>query len=469
MKSPEEILAEAGGETIEFSHREADDKAPATEETGEISFHDFYAYMPSHNYIYVPGRAHWPGGSVNARLPLVKLADETGRPLVNNKGEQISLSPTQWLDKNKPVEQLTWAPGRSLIIKDELIIEGGWSRKFGAAVFNLYRPPEPLPGGDAAKANKWLEHVRFAYPDDADHIVNWLAHRVQRPEEKINHALLLGGDQGIGKDTLLEPVKRAVGPWNFREASPSQVLGRFNGFLKAVILRISEARDLGDSDRFAFYDHMKTYTAAPPDTLRVDEKNMREYDIPNVCGIIITTNHKLDGIYLSHDDRRHYVAWSNLQKEDPKFQNGYWSDLWRWYNAGGIAHVAAYLREVDLSGFDPKAPPPKTAAFWSIVDGNRPSEEAELADAIDHLENRDAFTLIHLRNVTTDTSLIEWLDDRKNRRTIPYRLEKCGYVPVRNDAAADGLWKLNGKRQAIYARAELPLREKLKAARRLLT
>ena len=29
------------------------------------------------------------------------------------------------------------------------------------------------------------------------------------------------------------------------------MLGRFNGFLKSVILRINEARDLGDVDRFS--------------------------------------------------------------------------------------------------------------------------------------------------------------------------------------------------------------------------
>ena len=134
--------------------------------------------------------------------------------------------------------------------------------------------------------------VRKVYPDDADHIIRWLAHRVQHPDEKINHALVLGGPQGIGKDTLLEPVKYAVGPWNFREVSPKQVMGRFNNFLKSVILRISEARDLGEFDRYAFYDHMKAYTAAPPDVLRVDEKHLREYSVFNVCGVIITTNHK---------------------------------------------------------------------------------------------------------------------------------------------------------------------------------
>ena len=84
------------------------------------------------------------------------------------------------------------------------------------------------------------------------------------------------------------------------------MLGRFNGFVKSVILRISEARDLGDSNRFAFYDHMKTFTAAPPDVLRCDEKNLREYSILNCCGVIITTNHKADGIFLPADDRRHY-------------------------------------------------------------------------------------------------------------------------------------------------------------------
>jgi hypothetical protein len=80
--------------------------------------------------------------------------------------------------------------------------------------------------GDAAKAGPWLDHVRKVFGDNAEHVINWLAHRVQRPGEKINHALVLGGAQGIGKDTLPEPLKRAVGPWNFLEVSPQHALGR---------------------------------------------------------------------------------------------------------------------------------------------------------------------------------------------------------------------------------------------------
>src|ERR1019366_8451569 len=73
----------------------------------------------------------------------------------------------------------------------------------------------------ASGATPWLEHVKRVFPDEWRHIPCWLAHRVQRPGEKINHALVLGGKQGIGKDSLLEPVKEAVGRWNWREISPT--------------------------------------------------------------------------------------------------------------------------------------------------------------------------------------------------------------------------------------------------------
>jgi hypothetical protein len=40
-----------------------------------------------------------------------------------------------------------------------------------------------------------------------------------------------------------------------------------------------------------------------------------------------------------------------------------------------------------------KASPPKTAAFWEIVDANRAPEDAELADALDAMGWPDATTL----------------------------------------------------------------------------
>ena len=198
--------------------------------------------------------------------------------------------------------------------------------------------------------------------------------------------------------------------------------------------------------------------------LRIDEKNLREYPIVNCCGVIITTNHKIDGIYLPADDRRHYGAWSDLTKEDQSFKYGYWNKIWSFYEDGGAQHVTAYLLQRDIRKFDPKAPPPKTAAFWSIADSSRAPEESELADLLEAAGRPDAITLKKLQAFAED-DFADWLKDRKNRRVIPHRLEKCGYTPVRNPDAQDGLWKVNNRRQAIYAKRELSLPSQVAAAR----
>ena len=266
-----------------------------------VTINDFVAYMPSHIYIYTPCREPWPASAVNSRLPPMPVLNKNGTHRRGPNGKLLYEPASKWLDRNRPVEQMTWCPGYPMMIKDRLVVDGGWIERPEVTCFNHYRPPR-IELGDASKAGPWLDHVHKIYPDDANHSIMWLAHRVQRPQEKINHGLVLGGLQGIGKDTLLEPVKYAVGPWNFRDISPAALLGRFNGFVKAVILRVSEARDLGDAaeriNRFTFYDHTKIYTAAPPDVLRVDEKFLREYYAFNVLGFLITTNHKTDGIYL---------------------------------------------------------------------------------------------------------------------------------------------------------------------------
>ena len=108
---------------------------------------------------------------------------------------------------------------------------------------------------------------------------------------------------------------------------------------------------------------------------------------------------------------------------------------------------------LNIRWLDVKVPPPKTPAFWAVVDLSRASEDSELADIIDNLGNPDALTvaiIISKAGDVMDSGNLElWLRDRKNRRIIPHRLERCGYVAIRNDTADDGFWKISGKRQII--------------------
>ncbi len=302
---------------------------------------------------------------------------------------------TAWLDRNKPVEQMTWAPGLPMLIRDQLISEGGWIERKNVTCFNLYRPPT-IKLGDAADADPWLDHVRKVYPDDADHIIKWCAHRVQRPQEKINHALVLGGAMGIGKDTLLEPVKHAVGPWNFHEVSPQHLLGRFNGFLKSVILRVSEARDLGDVNRFQFYDHMKAYTAAPPDVLRVDEKNLREH-----CVLNCVRRHHHDepqsGRHLSAR-RRPPPLCGVVRTDQGRFHREYWNAFGDWYGDRARRTLPPISPSSTSRRSTRRHRRPRRSAFWDIVDASRAPEDAELADVLDKMGNPDVTTFIRLAN-----------------------------------------------------------------------
>ncbi|MGO9994122.1 MAG: hypothetical protein ACLPTF_16630 [Steroidobacteraceae bacterium] len=419
-----------------------------------VTSEDFRAYLPEHKYIFIPTGDLWPAASVDKKL-LQIMAEK----------------PSVWLDMNRSIEQMTWAPGEPQLILNTVIADGGRIPREGCTAFNLYKPP--LPFGDSVVTEDdirpWLNLLHKIYDEYAEHFKYWFAHRIQRPGEKVNHAIVMGGKPGIGKDSLLAPVAHGIGVWNFREASPSQLLGRFNGFLKSVILRISEARDQGEGggpkvDRYGFYEHTKTLAAAPPDTLLCDEKNIRAYPIMNVTGLIITTNHKTDGIYLPPDDRRHYVAWSGATQQD--FPEGYFIKLHAWYARGGLQLVARYLATLDLSGFDPKATPLKTPAFWAIVDANKPAEDSELADALDKL-GRPAAVTVGLVMPHAKLTLQAWLGDRRNSRNIGHRFETAGYEPVRCEQREDGRWRVAGQRQTIYARVDLNTRDRYAAAKAL--
>src|SRR5205823_314 len=126
---------------------------------GSVSLEDFYAYMPMHNYIYVPTHALWPAASVNARIRPITLMDDQGDPMLNDQGKEVILPASAYLDRYRPVEQMTWAPGLPKVINDRLILEGGWVERGGASCFNLYHPPM-IAAGDPARAGKWVEHIR---------------------------------------------------------------------------------------------------------------------------------------------------------------------------------------------------------------------------------------------------------------------------------------------------------------------
>jgi hypothetical protein len=427
----------------------------------DISIADFLAYGPEHKYIYRVTREPWSGAAVRAWLPKV--------------GEMPA---DVWLDRNphQRVQQATWAPGHPEIIYDFLIDDGGWVPAPGMKVYNFYRPPSIDLGEAQCDPQRWIDLIVRLYGEDgAAHIMDCFACKLQRPDAKINHALVLGGAPGIGKDTLLEPLRQGVGPWNFKEAAPKTILQAFNPYLKSVVLRVNEAKDQGETNRYVFSNAMKEIIAAPPNTNVVNEKGIRQYSAPNIRLVVVTSNHQ-DALYLSPDDRRHYVLWSEISREEIDTGN-YFADLWAWLLNGGCEAVVKMLMARDVSQFKPGAPPVKTEAWHAMMLVGKPPEEGDLANIIEAMGSPDATTLEDVRSMAQtmrkgDAYLersLEWLLDPKQARVVGHRLRDIGYEAVANDGDKREQWKIGQRKFTIYARKELSPQQRVYAAQNYRT
>lgn len=406
-----------------------EEEAPEPEQAADerVTAADFCFVAPEDKFLCLPTRQPWTAQAIERRL---------------FKGAANAIA------KACSVEQMSWMPGKPLFVDDCIISEGGVSVQQGYRVVNQYRAPDRPKDGNPNDIAPWMEHLMRVFPDTYEHIIAWMAHRIQKPWEKLNHALVLGGKQGIGKDSILEPLKIGVGHSNFAEISPSKLTSEFTGYLQSIVLRVSEARD--NDNRFELYERSKTITTAPPDTLRVNEKHTKEYHIPNVTGVIFTTNHH-DGLFLPPDDRRHHVSFcENFSKED--FSPEYWKALWNWYSdSNGAANVIAFLEQPErLEGFDAKNPPPKTEAWHEMVTQGCSPEEAELADVLDRMGMPEVMRLTEVIAIAPEDTK-KWFNDRKNRRRIPHLMEASGYRSVRSPFAKDGRWVIKGERFVIYA------------------
>jgi hypothetical protein len=106
----------------------------------------------------------------------------------------------------KALVGITYAAGETVLVSRDGDIYG-----------NRWRDarPEGLMAGDITP---WLDHARTLIPneEELEHIFNVMAYKVQHPEIKINHAVLHGGDEGSGKDTLWAPFLWAVCGNNLR-------------------------------------------------------------------------------------------------------------------------------------------------------------------------------------------------------------------------------------------------------------
>ena len=247
---------------------------------------------------------------------------------------------------------------------------------------NRWRDARPAPM--AGDVSRWLTHLERLIPVDfeREHLLNVMAHKVQFPGHKINHAVLMGGTHGSGKDTLFAPFFWAIGgasKTNCSLVKNEDLTSQWGYALECEVMEIAELRQSEAKDRRSLENTLKPIIAAPPELLPINRKGLHPYMALNRVLVVAFSNERA-AITISTEDRRWFCLWAECEKLPEAEAVG----LWNWYkNRGGFEAVAHYLATRDVSAFNPSAPPPMTEAKAIMTEQGQSMAEAFIVDLIE--------------------------------------------------------------------------------------
>lgn len=268
------------------------------------------------------------------------------------------------------VSGVTYAAGESVMVARD-----------GEVFVNRWRDARPpvVRGGDATP---WLEHCRRMIPEAEvlEHVWDVMAFKAQNASVKVNHAVLHGGDEGCGKDSMWAPFIWAIcGPHlkNRGLVDNESLSSPFDYHLESEVLIINELREPDASTRRQLANRLKPIIAAPPEVLPINRKHHHPYDMANRLFVLAFSNDQVP-ISLPSQDRRWCCVWSHAPRMTPEAG----LRLWRWFQSGGFEACAAWLHDRDVRAFNPGAAPPMTDFKANLVEHSMSIAESYLVELI---------------------------------------------------------------------------------------
>ena len=230
-------------------------------------------------------------------------------------------------------------------------------------VLNLWRPPRWSAGDNAGEPKFFLDHLAYIFDNEdpaIEHVLNFLAHLVQRPEERIGHALLITSEaKGIGKSTLGTVVRRLVGEQNSRVVQTKDLKSSFDGWLMSkLVVHVDEVYEAGNWD---LANKLKPLITEP--TVSANIKYGPQIEIENYARFVMFSNHGAP-LNIEDGDRRYFVFNSKAQPRP----DDYYETLYREIDTPTAMNALySFLCKRDLSGFNAFRRPPMTEAKQQII------------------------------------------------------------------------------------------------------
>jgi hypothetical protein len=272
----------------------------------------------------------------------------------------------------KALVGVTYAAGEDVIVTRD-----------GDLFGNRWRDARPdLSNLQSGDISPWLDHCQELVPEPAelDHIFNVMAFKVQHPEIKVNHAILHAGDEGCGKDTFWAPFIWAVCGDHLKNRGimdNNSVTSQWGYQLESEILLINELKEPDAATRRQLANQLKPIIAAPPEMLPINRKGLHPYQMANRLFVLAFSNDPVP-ISLATQDRRWFCVWSTA----PRMDSNRAKKMWDWYRSGGFGTIGRFLRDRDVSKFNPSAPPMWTEFKANLVEHGMSMAESYLVEML---------------------------------------------------------------------------------------
>jgi hypothetical protein len=228
-----------------------------------------------------------------------------------------------------------------------------------------------LPGGDKvehgclnlwqgwgveAKPGNWSlirAHIEDVIADGhgefAEYILRWFAWSIQNPAAQAEVALVLIGEKGAGKGTLVRCLQRIFGAHAFQVTTREHVIDKFNGHLQDCVLFIVDEAYWGGDKRCV--GRLQGMITEP--TLSIERKGLDVIEVPNYLHVVMLA--EPGWVIPAGRFERRYAALevSTSRRGD----HGYFSALHRQIAEGGAEAMFYELGRMELGDWHPRQIP----------------------------------------------------------------------------------------------------------------
>lgn len=267
-------------------------------------------------------------------------------------------------------------------------------------------------------------------------LMDWLAHIVQKPQEKPGTCVVLkSAAEGTGKSMLAVFLQRMFGEHVCSVSKAEQIVGRFNGhLLKNLILVCEEAFWAGSKDAEGALKNLITESE-----LTIEQKGVDPYSAPNYSRLLMISNNDWV-VPVGADPRRYFVLEVVNERANDR---AYFDPIWEQMNNGGVEAMLHELLYRDISEADLRSAP--------VTDGLREQREqsltsterwlldvAEAGGVRDHKEDcriqlMERETTILTDKVRDAAKIATGPADHRNlERTLGQLLKRTGVRKVKN-------------------------------------